>query len=275
VAEEKNETLVPIIACDLTDYDRLIQVLRQYKISVVIHCATRRLQKDGFSQQANVYHENMSSMMNICNASINSDVKRIIHFSSYGVFDIKEFQKNPLLETDTPSPGDFYGLIKRQEENIIEYYLSQKKSLRAVIIRLPGVFGPGKRTGVVYSFIRNALRNESIQINEPDSLFRMVYIEDVLDSLMKVIGKPIFRESATVFHIAGKSVFSLLKLAEEIKEITGSSAEIDLIESDYSQCLILDNQKMEKILKVSPLTLRDSLGKYIKIVKRHMKSFNI
>ena len=266
-AQDTTQSQVTLVSCDLSYYDRLLKILNEYEITLVVHCATKRLSNEEHGHQMDIYQNNIGSMINICKASCNSSVKKIVHLSSYGVFDIRKFDKQPYKETDHPSPGDYYGLIKLQEESILTYYVSQKPSLSAVILRLPGVFGPGKNSGVVYSFIRNALNHEPMYIAEPNSLFRMAYIDDVLVSLMQIIRAPNFNEALTIFHITSKSIFSLSLLAEKIKKIAGSASPVYLEKSDYAQCLLLDNRKISEVLNITSHCLNKSLLEYMSFIK--------
>ena len=73
-----------------------------------------------------------------------------------------------------------YGVSKRHAEMAVEKFA--KKGGRAVIFRLPNVFGPGCRpnyNSVVATFAHNSARGLPLPINDPERELTLVYVHDV------------------------------------------------------------------------------------------------
>jgi UDP-2-acetamido-2,6-beta-L-arabino-hexul-4-ose reductase len=61
------------------------------------------------------------------------------------------------------------------------------------VFRLPGVFGKWCKpnyNSVVATFCHNLARNLPIQINDPDALVRLVYVDDVVTALLNALEAP-------------------------------------------------------------------------------------
>ena len=82
-----------------------------------------------------------------------------------------------------------YGRTKLAAENILLEF--KKKNLNPVFIyRLPNVFGKWSRpnyNSVVATFCYNIAREKSIQVNDPDAVIRMVYIDNVINSFIELL----------------------------------------------------------------------------------------
>ncbi|MCB1937597.1 MAG: NAD-dependent epimerase/dehydratase family protein [Rhodocyclaceae bacterium] len=83
-----------------------------------------------------------------------------------------------------------YGLSKRQAERAVEQ-LAADTGNPAIIYRLPGVFGKWCRpnyNSVVATFCHNIANDLPIQINDPDAVVRLVYVDDVVGAFIAQLG---------------------------------------------------------------------------------------
>jgi UDP-2-acetamido-2,6-beta-L-arabino-hexul-4-ose reductase len=79
-----------------------------------------------------------------------------------------------------------YGLSKLEAERVLQD-LSESTGNPCVIFRLPGVFGKWCKpnyNSVVATFCHNIARDLPIQINDPNSLVNLVYVDDVVDAIL-------------------------------------------------------------------------------------------
>jgi UDP-2-acetamido-2,6-beta-L-arabino-hexul-4-ose reductase len=82
-----------------------------------------------------------------------------------------------------------YGRSKAAAENAIQY-LAQNTGNPSIVIRLPGVFGKWCKpnyNSVVATFCYNIARELPIQINDPKVSLPLVYIDDVISSILSSI----------------------------------------------------------------------------------------
>jgi UDP-2-acetamido-2,6-beta-L-arabino-hexul-4-ose reductase len=98
-----------------------------------------------------------------------------------------------------------YGVSKRHAEHAVERFAGAGG--RAVIFRLPNVFGPGCRpnyNSVVATFAHNAARGLPLDIHDPSRELMLVYVHDVAKAMLDamhnppVAGKADYREAAPV-----------------------------------------------------------------------------
>ncbi|WP_028783992.1 NAD-dependent epimerase/dehydratase family protein [Thalassobacillus devorans] len=127
-------------------------------------------------------------------------------------------------EKDNP-----YGASKKQaEEAIFDFYEQAEAS--AYVYRLPNLFGKWSRpnyNSVVATFCHNIARGEGIQVNNPDALLTLAYIDDVLAEFKKALeGKPTcdgkYGTVRTVHRI------TLQELADTIKSFKESRKDLSI-----------------------------------------------
>jgi len=101
-----------------------------------------------------------------------------------------------------------YGHSKRAAEAVCEDFATRTKN-PVVIFRLPGVFGKWSRpnyNSVVATFCHNIANDLPIQINDPSAVVRLVYIDDVIDAMLKFLQetpeKLIWEEIQPVYEIS-------------------------------------------------------------------------
>lgn len=85
-----------------------------------------------------------------------------------------------------------YGKSKRLAEASIENF-SKLSGSSATIYRLPGVFGKWCKpnyNSVVTTFCYNVANGLKINVNDPDHLMKLVYIDDVIDSFIEWLRGP-------------------------------------------------------------------------------------
>jgi UDP-glucose 4-epimerase len=126
-----------------------------------------------------------------------------------------------------------YACSKAIDEFLALAYYKEKK-LPVIIVRFFNTVGP-RQTGqygmVLPSFVRQALANEPITVFGDGTQSRsFTYIGDVVGCLMRLVKER--RAVGEVFNIGNKQEVTILRLAEMVKELTGSASEIVFIPYD-------------------------------------------
>lgn len=110
-----------------------------------------------------------------------------------------------------------YGVSKRHAEEAVERFA--KDGGRAVIFRLPNVFGPGCRpnyNSVVATFAHNAAQGLPLEVHDPMRELTLVYVHDVARAMLGVlsapppVGKAEYREVSPVAHTTLKDLATRL-----------------------------------------------------------------
>jgi UDP-glucose 4-epimerase len=138
----------------------------------------------------------------------------------------------------------------------LAYY--KERQLPVIIVRFFNTVGP-RQTGqygmVLPSFVRQALEGAPITVFGDGSQSRsFTYVGDVVGCLMKLVNEP--NAVGEVFNIGNKEEVSILKLAEMVKSMTGSSSPIEFIPYDqaYEQGFEDMPRRVPDLTKVHTLT---------------------
>ena len=113
-------------------------------------------------------------------------------FTSILLDSLKKYgNKSPIMlsssiqaELDNP-----YGLSKKAGEELLFKYRDET-SAKVLIYRFPNVFGKWSRpnyNSAVATFCYNVARNLPIQVNDPNVILSLVYIDDVVDELINAL----------------------------------------------------------------------------------------
>ena len=114
----------------------------------------------------------------------------------------------------------------------LAYY--KERGLPVIIVRFFNTVGP-RQTGqygmVLPSFVRQALASEPITVFGDGTQSRsFTYVGDVVECLLKLVNEP--RAIGQVFNIGNMEEVTILRLAEIVKERTGSSSTIEFVPYD-------------------------------------------
>jgi UDP-glucose 4-epimerase len=114
----------------------------------------------------------------------------------------------------------------------LAYY--KERGLPVIIVRFFNTVGP-RQTGqygmVLPSFVRQALAGEPITVFGDGTQSRsFTYVGDVVECLLKLVSEP--RAIGQVFNIGNMEEVTILRLAEIVKERTGSSSTIEFVPYD-------------------------------------------
>jgi UDP-2-acetamido-2,6-beta-L-arabino-hexul-4-ose reductase len=133
-----------------------------------------------------------------------------------------------------------YGISKRHAEMAVERFA--KKGGRAVIFRLPNVYGPGCRpnyNSVVATFAHNAANGLAIEIHDPSRELILVYVHDVAAAMLGVLKSP---PPSGVAEYRDVSPIARITVQELARTLSGyrqsrSSATTPTVSSDFGRKL--------------------------------------
>lgn len=94
-----------------------------------------------------------------------------------------------------------YGQSKKAGENLLFDY-GKKNGISVYVYRFPNVFGKWSKpnyNSAVATFCYNIARNLPITVNDPDALLNLVYIDDVIEELIRALdGMPTYVNSSNL-----------------------------------------------------------------------------
>jgi nucleoside-diphosphate-sugar epimerase len=153
-------------------------------------------------------------------------------------------------DTTLPNPSEIYACSKYAAEWIVRGY-GINFGLPYTILRIATVYGPNCRPELgVHVFFNQALAGEDITVHGDGSQRRtLTYVDDVVDGLVAAVEHPDAAQGQ-IFNITGNEQVSAISMAEQIKELTGSSSSIVFIpqRAHNTQDEDPDVSKAEKLL---------------------------
>ncbi len=175
--------------------------------------------------------------------------KWLIYASTVCVYG--NLDKHPAIEDETlPNPSDLYACSKYAGEWIVRGY-GKNYDMPWTILRFATIYGPGMRKALgLHVFFSQALRNEPITVHGDGAQERtLTFIDDLVEGIVAPLENP-ENAKCQVFNLSQKEAVSAIRMAEDVKRITGSASEIVFIEQRNNQTILedVDVSKSKRLL---------------------------
>ncbi len=175
---------------------------------------------------------NTTGTWKLCEMAIKSDAKFLFASTSEIYGDPLE---HPQKETykgnvSTTGPRSVYDEAKRFGETITSAFV-RSKGLDGRIIRIFNTYGPGMAQDgrVVIEFVKAALLGKPLPIFGDGKQTRsFCYVSDLVDGIIAAMEKG---EKGEVYNLGNPDEFTILELAEKVKQLTNSKSEPQFVES--------------------------------------------
>jgi|TARA_B110000495_G_C22987968_1_gene581461 UDP-glucose 4-epimerase len=193
---------------------------------------------------------NLTGSLNLLNSAVKYNVKNIILISTINVYG--ENNNSPSKETDILSPESNYGIIKMMNEKLYEHF-SKIYGINVTILRLSGVYGPGKIKGFFPQMI-NAINDKTIILklyNYGNQLRDFIYIDDAIDGILKSISHN--SSGFDIFNISSGNRYSIKEIISITEKLSNSHIGIEYSSKKFDEkCICADNSKSKLILNFDP-----------------------
>ena len=178
-----------LIESDICDKDALENVFKRFKPSKVVNLAAQAGVRYSIENPKAYIDTNISGFGNILECCRYHPVKHLIYASSSSVYGGNK--KMPFSENQgVDHPVSIYAASKKANELMAHTY-SHLYNLSTTGLRFFTVYGPwGRPDMALFLFTRKILEGEAIQIfNNGDMIRDFTYVDDIIESLIKVIQK--------------------------------------------------------------------------------------
>lgn len=245
---------------DIRNYEDIRVVMDG--VDIVFHLAT--VWRDTFE----LFKTNVMGTLNVLEAMKERGVKKMVFFSSMGVYGKPKFL--PVTEKHPLVPNHFYGLSKLLGENLCRYY-SLNHGISIVTLRCSGIYGEERKDGAVTNFVARALKNEPIVINSDGSeVWDMVYVKDVVDVCLKALEYINHVSKVEIFNIGGREPVNMKQLVNLIVSLTDTKASVIYKNNPTDLKFYYDISRARKLLGYKPRSLKEGLTKYIEWAKNKL-----
>ncbi len=170
----------------------------------------------------------------------------------------------------TTGPRAVYDESKRFGETIVSSFV-RSRGLDGRIVRIFNTYGPGMAQDgrVVMEFVTAALKNKPFPVFGDGTQTRsFCYVSDMVEGIIAAMEKGTKGE---IYNLGNPDEFSVLELAEKVKQLTGSSSEVEQVEEmpeDDPQRRCPDITKAKEDLGWEPkISLDEGLKKLIDYLK--------
>lgn len=221
IAQALDSKSFMLVEGDIRDRESIKQILSEESIDCIIHEAAQAGVRPSVKDPRKVHEINTTGTLNILEAALNSNVKKIVNASSSSVYGKVKYL--PFDEEHPKNPVSPYGASKLAAEHYCRVF-SELYGLKITSLRYFTVYGPRMRPDLAISiFARKALSNEPIEIFGDGTKTRdFTYIDDVVDATLSAMRKG----DGKTYNIGGGSRISINELAKKIIEITESKSKI-------------------------------------------------
>jgi UDP-glucose 4-epimerase len=147
--------------------------------------------------------------------------------------DVPLREDSDLVLGPTPKHRWAYACSKAIDEFLALAYWKERQ-LPVIVVRFFNTVGP-RQTGqygmVIPNFVRQALAGEPITVFGDGSQSRsFTHVADVVSALLKLVREP--KAVGQVINLGNTGEISILKLAERVREMSGSKSSIKLVPYD-------------------------------------------
>lgn len=170
----------------------------------------------------------------------------------------------------TTGPRSVYDEAKRFGETITSAFI-RSKDLDGRIVRIFNTYGPGMAQDgrVVIEFVQAALQGNSFPIFGDGKQTRsFCYVSDMVDGIVAAMEKG---KSGEIYNLGNPNEFTILELAEKIKQLTGSTTDVEYVQElpeDDPKQRCPDITKAKENLGWEPkITLEEGLKKLLDYLK--------
>ncbi len=243
---------------DITDGEKIIDIIKNISPYIILHTASIGNVDYCEKHKKEAWQVNVGGTRNIIKAARLSGSK-LIFFSTNAVYD---GEKPPFDEKAERHPIDYYGMTKEISEEDIK-----KSKISWVIVRLMTMYGwhdKNQRYNPVTWIIDELRKNHKMNVVD-DVYNNHLYVGQAVDTVLQIIKLQKWNE---IYNVAGRDCISRYQLALEVAEVFSLDNKlINPVKSSFFKTIAprpkntcFKTEKMEKELKIIPLSIRDGLN---------------
>lgn len=203
---------------------------------------------------------NITGSFNLLNSVIKNNIKKIILISTINVYG--ENKNFPSKETDELLPLSNYGMVKMLNERIYENF-SNLFDIDISVLRLSGVYGPGKIKGFFPQLIKS-INDKNIILkpyNNGNQLRDFIYVDDAINGIIKSIN---YNNSGfNIFNISSGIRYSIKEIISQVEKISNTKIHVEYNPEKFDEeCIWADNSKAKNLFNFTPsISLENGIRK--------------
>ena len=201
--------------CDLRNSKKVSELLFNKNIKTIIHCAANT------PRQYNDYFDEITAKesYSILKSIIKPSVEHIIFTSSMTVYSKKDLipvrdDLIPVNPNETP-----YSAWKWRAERLL-----MNNNKRTTILRLPGIFGQPRETGLIYNAIKSFISGSKLSLMDNLPLWAPLHIDDAAAACIAATERK--SKCSITLNVGYPGKHSIPIIVNKIAEMTGYKEKI-------------------------------------------------
>jgi len=248
---------------DIRDWQKVRNFVSKFaKFDLVYHLAALMFVPYSFKNPRETYEVNVLGTLNVLEICRLQNVSRVFFASSY-VYGQPKYL--PVDEEHPLQPTSPYAWSKVLGENLCRAY-HQDYGLDCSILRVFNIYGEGQSDSFLIPSIARQLPTGRIQLNDPEPRRDFVYIDDVVQSYIKVAECE--GGEFEVYNIGSGASYSVNDVVTYMIEAWGQDVEVTYRQERRKgeiENVVANIQKAKKKLGWEPLiALPQGLARYIR-----------
>jgi len=236
---------------DLENFKNLSSIFEKNMIQCVINLAAQAGVRYSIKNPREYVNSNVNGFFNILELSRMHNVKKILFASSSSVYG--ESKSFPLKENDTLNPKNFYGLTKKNNEEMAKIY-SNLYNMNIYGLRFFTVYGEWGRPDMFMLKYLNSKYKFDLY-NKGNHYRDFTYISDVIKIISKLI--KINKKGFNIYNICNNKPIKITKVLQIInKKISKKNLKINKLGLQKADVVKThgDNSKIIKATKFKNFT---------------------
>jgi nucleoside-diphosphate-sugar epimerase len=211
---------------DLANPSFVSEALQVQEFDSVIHLAGIVSIPKSLADPYTCYRVNCFGTLNLLEMARSKKVQRFVYASSNNVYGLP--RRLPVRETDAYNPRSPYDYSKVVSERFVNSF-HVHQDLPTVILRSWNMFGPNDvPTRAVPRFISTCLSGEPIPLyNGGKDADNFYHVRNYCEAAALALNSP--KAVGQIFNVGTGETSTVRKLAETIKELTGSSSKLEIL----------------------------------------------
>ena len=237
--------------CDLSDNNKIKKIFKKNKFDYVINLAAQAGVRYSIDNPRKYINSNTNGFFNILENCRLKSINNILFASSSTVYGDK--QKFPIKESDTLNPKNFYGLTKKNNEEMANIYSNLYK-MNICGLRFFTVYGEWGRPDMFMLKYINAQKKFNLY-NKGDHHRDFTYIKDVNEIILKILKKK--PKGFNVFNICSNNPIKITAVIKIInKYLNKKKVRINKMGLQRADVIKThgENRKIKKIIKFKNFT---------------------
>ncbi len=222
---EKNKNLI-FVKGDMTDSWRLLESIKQYEVTEIVHVATLMEDKASIQRPYQFLRTNILGGLNVLEAARHCKIRRLVIISSRAAYGSYAPSEGPLREDSMFRPTGFYGASKASIDIVLPLYRTHYQ-LDAVSIRTTGIFGPGQgeegmghtgMTAPIYCILDSVLKGTPFLLaSGGDHYLEFCYVKDLAKWIKVILEKDHLEHP--IYNLCYGESFTIREIGNMIKKL--------------------------------------------------------